>query len=98
MNNYSVREILALAIGVWLFFTASAKAQTAGEVINLAGVDAYCLNDPTQLSALQRERATLADRFHRNVAIIALPRNEAEPLTRGPGTVLGCRVCGELVE
>jgi tetratricopeptide (TPR) repeat protein len=64
------------------------------KIMNLAGAEATCLKDPAQLDALERERAMLSDRAHRPLTIIALSRDDAEPLTRGRGALLACRSCG----
>src|SRR5208282_3964628 len=87
--------LLVLLTGIALLLAASANAQPSGDVLNLAGSDASCLRDPAQLSDRQRERAMLSDRAHRPLAIIALSRDDAEPLTRlGQSPLQICEACG----
>ncbi len=96
MNSRLGRGILlVLLTGIALLLAASANAQPSGDVLNLAGSGANCLRDPAQLSNLQRERAMLSDRAHRPLAIIALSRDDAEPLTRlGQSPLQACEACG----
>ncbi len=96
MNSRLGRGILlVLLTGIALLLAASANAQPSGDVLNLAGSDASCLRDPAQLSDRQRERAMLSDRAHRPLAIIALSRDDAEPLTRlGQSPLQACEACG----
>ena len=71
---------------------ARVDAQSNGPVVNRAGAGAKCLSDPAQMASLQRERAMLSDRAHREFSIIALPQDEAERL-QSQNILQWCSAC-----
>lgn len=64
---------------------ASVLAQSNGGVVNLAGAGATCLSDPAQMANLERERALLSRSARRDLNIVALPEDQAEPIERQGG-------------
>ena len=94
MNEGSGRSIIGLAVFVWLAVAMPVYSASEAEVVNLAGSGAPCLKDADQMNALQRQRAMFSSTSHRNLAIIALSRTDAEPLIGAGQLLRSCRSCG----
>jgi tetratricopeptide (TPR) repeat protein len=79
-------------LGAIALASARSNAQSNGAVINLAGAGATCLSNPAQMTNLQRERAMLSGRAHRELSIIALPEDQAQRI-QGQNGFPWCAAC-----